>query len=241
MKRLRHSDYHRLLDFVAALQEPVGIENFGARIVGLTAELLPGATIAFDQICETDGSYVIDHNVPLDSAEQTRVTARLREVYRENPIYGYIRDGGMGPVVDIADLMPRRSFHQTDFYQDIFRPYGLEYQVNVLLSRNGWINTLTINRDRKINGRMKTLLALASRHIRLAHRQACRIACQPMLEPLTARETEVFEWIREGKRNSEIAAILGCSSRTIDKHVEHILRKTGSETRTAATRMTPQS
>jgi DNA-binding CsgD family transcriptional regulator len=50
---------------------------------------------------------------------------------------------------------------------------------------------------------------------------------------LTKRELEVVEWIAAGKRNREIGEILGCSSRTIQKHVQHILEKLHVETRTA--------
>jgi len=51
--------------------------------------------------------------------------------------------------------------------------------------------------------------------------------------PLTSRELEVVEWISAGKRNREIGAILECSSRTVQKHVQHILEKLNLETRTA--------
>src|SRR5205823_14722488 len=51
--------------------------------------------------------------------------------------------------------------------------------------------------------------------------------------PLTKREIEVVEWIAAGKRNREIGKILGCSSRTVQKHVQHILEKLHLETRTA--------
>jgi DNA-binding CsgD family transcriptional regulator len=51
--------------------------------------------------------------------------------------------------------------------------------------------------------------------------------------PLTQREFEVVEWIAAGKRNREIGEILGCSSRTVQKHVQHILEKLHLETRTA--------
>jgi DNA-binding CsgD family transcriptional regulator len=245
MERLRHSDYRRLLDFVAGLQEPVALADFGRHMVRLTSGLLPGATIAFDQIDESGGQYGFDHNIELDPAEQAKVHGRLREVYRENPIYGYIQNGGKGPLVDLADLMPRREFQRTEFYQDIFRPYDIEHQLSVLVPREGWINTLTINRDRAIPERMKTLLALACRHIQLAQRNACltdRLLTLPAADGggrLTARECEVFAWLREGKRNAEIGVILGCSPRTIDKHVQNILRKTGAETRTAAVRERP--
>jgi DNA-binding CsgD family transcriptional regulator len=54
---------------------------------------------------------------------------------------------------------------------------------------------------------------------------------------LTKREAEVLLWISQGKRNGEIAEILGARSRTIGKHVERILAKLCVETRTAAANM----
>jgi DNA-binding CsgD family transcriptional regulator len=51
---------------------------------------------------------------------------------------------------------------------------------------------------------------------------------------LTKREAEVLFWVSQGKRNCEIAEILGARSRTIGKHVERILGKLCVETRTAA-------
>jgi DNA-binding NarL/FixJ family response regulator len=51
--------------------------------------------------------------------------------------------------------------------------------------------------------------------------------------PLTKREVEVVEWIAAGKRNREIGKILECSSRTVQKHVQHILEKLHLETRIA--------
>ncbi|OAI41198.1 hypothetical protein AYO41_05485 [Verrucomicrobia bacterium SCGC AG-212-E04] len=53
---------------------------------------------------------------------------------------------------------------------------------------------------------------------------------------LTQREIEVLRWIAEGKRDSEIAVILGIGVRTVNTHVSHILVKLGAETRTAAVR-----
>lgn len=240
MQRLTHSDYARLLEFVGGLLEPRATKEFAVNIVRLTSELLPGAIVAFDQI-EVGGSfYGLDHNVPLDLAEQQRMHSRLMEVYQQNPIYKYIQSGGTGPVVDLAELTPRAELIRTDFYQDIFRPYGIEHQVSVLLSRPGWINTLTINSDRVVSERTKTILTLASRHLCEAHRivwQAERAGdSEAFSKSLTPREREVMDWLALGKRNGEIAVILGCSARTIDKHVEKILHKTGAETRTAAVR-----
>ncbi|MDB6079824.1 MAG: DNA-binding response regulator [Akkermansiaceae bacterium] len=248
MQALHHADYARLLDFIAGLQEPVPLSAFGPHLVRLTSRLLSGAVLSFDQIHESTGDYFFDHDHPIDEADQQRIFTRLRDVYQQNPIYAYLRNGGTGPVVDIARLADRRSFERTDFYQDIFRPLDLSHQVNVLVSRPGWINTLTINRDRAVDPGTLALLELAAPHIRLAHRNACLLerlhaaladtaSGGPAVEAgLTPRERQVFEWLREGKRNAEIAVILGCAPRTIDKHVQNILRKRGAETRTAAVR-----
>lgn len=54
---------------------------------------------------------------------------------------------------------------------------------------------------------------------------------------LTPREEEVLAWVAEGKTNAEIGVILGASKRTVDKHVERVLRKLGVETRAAALRL----
>ena len=51
---------------------------------------------------------------------------------------------------------------------------------------------------------------------------------------LTVREREVLHWIRQGKRNAEIAVILNISPHTVRHHLENIFRKIGAETRTAA-------
>jgi len=51
---------------------------------------------------------------------------------------------------------------------------------------------------------------------------------------LTPREAEVLKWVAEGKRDGEIAVILGLSPRTVNHHLERIYRKLNVETRTAA-------
>lgn len=48
---------------------------------------------------------------------------------------------------------------------------------------------------------------------------------------LTRRQKEVLSWVTSGKTNSEIAIILGCSVRTVEKHVENIFKKTGTHSR----------
>ncbi|SBP88274.1 hypothetical protein THIARS_60987 [Thiomonas delicata] len=50
----------------------------------------------------------------------------------------------------------------------------------------------------------------------------------------TPRETEVLSWLSKGKTNRDIGDILGMSPRTVNKHLEHVFKKLGVETRAAA-------
>ena len=51
---------------------------------------------------------------------------------------------------------------------------------------------------------------------------------------LSRRESEVLARVAQGKTNNEIAAMLGLNLGTVKKHLVHIFRKLGVETRTAA-------
>ncbi|MEQ8975382.1 MAG: IS5 family transposase [Coleofasciculus sp. C1-SOL-03] len=51
---------------------------------------------------------------------------------------------------------------------------------------------------------------------------------------LTKREAEVLFWVAQDQSNAAIAKVLGCRQGTVRKHLEHIHRKLGVQTRTAA-------
>lgn len=51
---------------------------------------------------------------------------------------------------------------------------------------------------------------------------------------VTPRECEVLGWVADGKRDADIARILGIAPKTVGKHIEHVLAKLHAENRTAA-------
>lgn len=54
---------------------------------------------------------------------------------------------------------------------------------------------------------------------------------------LTPRECEVLALVASGRRNAEIARLLGISAKTVGKHVDNLLFKLNVESRTAAVAM----
>lgn len=51
---------------------------------------------------------------------------------------------------------------------------------------------------------------------------------------LTKREAEVLFWIAKDKSNAGIARVLGCCEGTVRKHLEHLYKKLGVQTRVGA-------
>ena len=54
------------------------------------------------------------------------------------------------------------------------------------------------------------------------------------MDSMTERQREIFEWVKKGKTNWEIAKIIGCSEENVKYHMKNILRLLGSYNRTQA-------
>jgi len=114
----------------------------------------------------------------------------------------------------------------------------------------GWLRSQVLREKGVWNTRYATILETeaGSLKVRLAPRDGewvllleeapglrDRISMDPLRGlGLTEREMEVLMWVSQGKSNPEIGIILGAKSRTVQKHLERILRKLGVENRQAA-------
>ena len=57
---------------------------------------------------------------------------------------------------------------------------------------------------------------------------------EPLISPLSRRETEILEYISQGNSNKEIAHALGICNQTVKNHVTSIMRKLTANDRTHA-------
>ena len=154
-------------------------------------------------------------------------------------------------MIQPTDCVSQRQFRRTDLYHHVFRATGMEYQIVGGLAWPGRHAGFTVNRDRARNfsAREVELVGRLRPHVERAYAAAQRLdALQRRLEAhtaagvharmlargLTGREVEVLHWMAEGKRDGEIAVILGIGVRTVHRHAAHLFAKLGVETRTAA-------
>ena len=146
---------------------------------------------------------------------------------------------------EVSDKEWRRSF----IYNELDRPLGVEDIATLYhVTSSKRVLVLTCGRSRRffdheftpIQAYHRILNGLHPFHPMSRCGDSTPIAelsdCDPLgqLATLTTREREILQWLREGKRDPEIAIILGISLRTVNHHMANTRRKLGVETRTAA-------
>ena len=80
-----------------------------------------------------------------------------------------------------------------------------------------------------------SLLARLGADTTTARVRARRAATSPLPNGLTGREVEVLRLVASGRTNKQLAAELGLSEKTVERHLSNIFTKIGVSTRAAAT------
>jgi transcriptional regulator EpsA len=128
----------------------------------------------------------------------------------------------------------RRELQQAGFDNMVVHGSGRLAGGSTLFALCGWATRPT--------ARHAYFLALLLPHLHMALlrlserrlRDAVAGAGDAIARPLSARETEILGWVREGKSNYEVGCILGISALTVKNHLQRIYRTLGVSNRTHA-------
>lgn len=225
------------------------VADFSSAAVALMDAAFPGSLITFDRIDADTGRYevALNRTIP-DAAETTRRVGAC--VARDNPLVALIaalpRSAPVTPY-RLSDHLPPERFWRTELYAVGFAPFGARYQLAVALRGGDELLAFGINRSTDFSDSEAALAAALGTHVRhahdaLLHRLALEAATAPSSEELSrlsSREGQVWRWLRAGRRNPEIAELLGLSRSTVKRHCENIYAKLGIRGRTAARRENP--
>jgi DNA-binding CsgD family transcriptional regulator len=167
----------------------------------------------------------------------TEETALVLEQHAgEFPLTRHTRPGGDGRPIRRSDLLSMRSFRSSGMYADVARPIGVDQMLATALKPGSLHVCISLNRVGL--DFTPTAVDLLARLRPLLIRRVARLAapaCE-MVPPsqLTARQEQVLRLVADGLTDAAVGHRLGCSPRTVDKHLEHIYRKLGVSGRTAA-------
>ncbi|WP_395750681.1 response regulator transcription factor [Prosthecobacter sp.] len=240
---------HLLLEALAILHDH-DAGPFPERVLAACQHFLPDTCNSFEIWGRGDGSHEGAMNVPYDAAdmqERFRIIGELAPT--QNPMFQRLIAGDTEPM-RLSDFTTLREIRRTEFFEMVFKPVGLKHQVAIPLNTATHLGAVTFNKggSQDFTTEELGLISLFGRHTALAHQTARLLATvgaerqraekQDFLalkrRGLTRRQAEVLYWLVQGKRDREIAVILGISPRTAETHVRSILGKLGVETRAAA-------
>ncbi len=234
MARLTAAQLRALNRVLLALYEDTPDPQPIEAMLDLIESLLPVSWISVDEAYLDSGRVV--HRAGRRLEDISQLDERLALYCHENPVVAYALAGNFAPALRISDFATLRQFKRTGYYQEMASYFdGWRDQAAVAIRLPGKSLGFALSRDRKFSDEEALMLELLQPHLErilLRCTQYLALDTKPFLTP---REREVLHWVAEGKRDSEIAVILGISVRTIEQHVRICLQKLQVETRAGAT------
>jgi DNA-binding CsgD family transcriptional regulator len=250
MNHLTRNDYASALQLLARVEAQAGdVDSFARALVLALNEYVPSELTTLS-ICDLLTGHRQVVGLPGVRLGANEIECFDRHFFEHPLVRHHGIEGGL-LTRRISDLVSRHEFQRSALYADYYRRIGLEYAIAMpLLSDQRTLVSVVLNRrGLDFDERERERLELLRPHFSFLYCLARKAGVAPTAEPpvfqpmpppdigatgLTEREGEVMHWLARGKTDSEIAALLSISPRTVQKHLEHIYVKLGVETRTAA-------
>jgi len=171
MERLRATDVRSILGFVGDLDTFAPPGGFRLNTVARLRALVPADMTAWveTQAGARDAQAIADPGDLLPDGP--RRFARIRD---EHPILAHFERSRHGGAVKLSDFFSRAQYHRMRFYQEFFRPAGVEHQISIALPSSGKrLIRITLNRGRgNFSERDRLVLNLVRPHIARAWEHA---------------------------------------------------------------------
>jgi DNA-binding CsgD family transcriptional regulator len=161
------------------------------------------------------------------------------------------RRGEQQNVQKIADFLSNPAWRRTALYSESLRHLDTDFQmiVPIEMDRETAVGIAVNRKTIDFSEHDRNILQELAPHIARAYRNAMRrLRLRRLFNPdcqeqsfetlrhlgLTERESQVLFWLIQGKTTPQIAVIVSCAPRTVDKHLEHLFAKLNVETRSGA-------
>jgi DNA-binding CsgD family transcriptional regulator len=256
MEGLRELDWHAGFEFIGQVSEA------GDSLSDLAAVAVEGLAVhvacelATLSLCDLKSGRRRVIGGPAGVIGATERAAFDRH-FREHPLVRYHGGKRGAGTRRISDSWSMSQFRRTALYAEYYLVIGIDHVVALPLHiDDDTLVSLVLNRrgrdfsDRECLWLDMVGVPLARLYRRTVREQQWRERLrqlQPLLgdecersvspgvqDRLTEREREVLRWLAAGKTDRDIADLVHCSHRTVQKHLQRIYVKLGVETRTAA-------
>ena len=246
-----------LLDLVGEVGGLLDIHEFRFGLLDALRRAVPADWISVNDLGPDPESAFVLVDPPFPRAAH-EVFARLAH---ENPLVARFMRTRDGRAYRFSDVVGPGELHALALYREFYGPIGLEHQVAFTLSHDPdrLLGVAVSRRADDFTDAEVALLDRARPFLIQAYRNAIlhsrvqadllraredelpiagpRFAATMTARGVTAREAEVLRWVAAGRDDEAVAAGLGISVRTVQKHLERCFRKLAVRTRADAARV----
>jgi DNA-binding CsgD family transcriptional regulator len=254
MDQITAHDSRNLLRAVHTLNVSLDLSTLAQRTIAAVNHVVPADMVTYnevDLVRRVDRIFVAPDDARL--APGTRHYAAFIRHIDEHPVIAHNARIADPVPRRISDFLTDKQFRSLGLHSEFFRVFDINYQMAMVVEHAGQqMIGVAVNRALSdFTERERTCLAVLRAHVIQAYRHGLTIerlraesrcardagapACAAAR--LTQREGEVLHWVAGGNSNDDVARIIGVTSATVKKHLEHIYDKLGVANRTAASTM----
>lgn len=179
------------------------------------------------------------------SEESREIFARYMH---QNPLVAYMLESRRGTARRMSEMISVEEYHSLDLYRHFYGQIGLEHQIAFTLPQNPprLLGVALSRRQGEFDDADRDLLNDARPYLIQSYRNAVAyerlraavgteaLTTALLAAGLTPREAEVMALLAQGRSNADLAAPLGISTRTAEKHVQNAFAKLGVKSRSQA-------
>ena len=243
-------DFELFQECISLIYGHYDLETFPQHMLSVIKTFIPADYLSYNLV-DNEGVTVPSLIHP-NFDRPSNLAQIFNRLAHEHPILQYHRMSGDGSAKRISDFMPKRTFHKLALYNEFYQPLRTEFQMAITIPvSEPYMVGVALNReDCNFSKRDIDCLNYLRPHLGQAFDLAWRLhKPQPDSEAyisisvkslrkrfgLTNQEAKILYWIAQGKSNQDIADILFCKRRVIEKHNQHIFEKLSVENRSTAT------
>ncbi|MFC7848577.1 helix-turn-helix transcriptional regulator [Arthrobacter sp. NPDC057388] len=232
-------------EFAANLHGLVNRKAYLDAASQLLLRLIPSDHAAWGSLDVESGTAEV---VPYPYESRADVSKMMLEMYGEHPVIGSLRTGNTGSDLQplrLSDYISDLELYETRTFQEGLSLLGVNRQLLLFTvgSRSDFFHCWSLNRwnddfndtEVALVQQVQPILQLLDVAYAGTPQQAVHSANADAYS-LTAREREVMRLLGQGLKVTSIGRLLGCSPRTVSKHIEHAYSKLGSNNRVDALR-----
>jgi DNA-binding CsgD family transcriptional regulator len=220
---LASSDAERLLRFVADADESLdGVEPFTPELLVELSNLVACDDVSYAELDRVRHRTLLYVHRPGDQEDITGDgdDAWVWDVLQEHPVCRCHADGDFR-TLKVSDFLTRRALHRSRLYEDWYRPFGFEYELDVAIPSPYWhTRTFVFDRGpgRDFTERDRLVLDHLKPHLERMWRQA-------RTRRLLGGALAALEQAEEGERRGMILLGRGPSVEFASRPARRLLRE----------------